>query len=286
MDLYIEYVIIDNMVMNYVILKMIDVTMGATIKKFNKVTVCSMGTVFAIFLPYLYFNKLLLFGYRFVVSIILVLCIQRFKKLRLFLGVYFLFVLYTFLLGGVCFGLINIMGFEYSASNLIMSTFEFPMGIFVLILFMLLLMFKRIILYAKNRFRVSNYMYNVTIFDGCNSASIVGFMDSGNNIELDNNGINIISVSTFLKLHKDIDLMDVIQKKKNIKGLQCVDYINIGGIGEEEKYLTFKIDKMEVNGRIFVAPRMVLAMKNFGNYDCILHRQFVEGINEKVYFKN
>ena len=44
-----------------------------------------------------------------------------------------------------------------------------------------------------------------------------------------------------------------------------------------EKYLTFLVDGLEVNGEIYQNVRLAVAVKNFGDYDCILHKDFVRG---------
>ncbi|MGN0960891.1 MAG: sigma-E processing peptidase SpoIIGA [Christensenellales bacterium] len=277
MELYIEYVILDNVVMNYIILKFIDITLGVKISVLNKCLVCILGTIFSIFLPYLYFNKFLLFGYRFLVSIILVMCIKKFKKIKNFLGIYSLFMTYTFLMGGVCFGLINLLGIKYNSTNLIMFSFEFPMGVFILILLLIIKLMCKIIWFIKTKLKNSNFMYDITLIDGESCAKTTGFYDSGNNIIYDDKGVNIISINLFLKLYKNINLTDVMFKKNEISDLKKISYIDIAGIGKKDKYLSFEIDRIIVNGCNYNSPRLVVAMKNFDNYDCILHKQFVKG---------
>ena len=280
MEIYIEYVILDNLVMNYIILRLIDVTIGVNVGRINKLLVCCLGTIFSIFLPYLYFNKFLLFGYRFCVSIILVLMIKKFKKIKNFLVYYCLFLAYTFLTGGACFGLINLLGIDYNSSNLIMNSFDFPMGVFALILLIVIKIIFKVVNLIKVKLGVSRYYYNITLIDGESVAKSIGFYDSGNNVVFQDNGVNIISINLFLKLYKNIDITDIMLKnimlKKNeIESLRGISYINISGIGSNEKYLSFVIDNIIVNGCSYKSPRLAVAMKNFNNYDCILHKQYI-----------
>lgn len=272
-----EYVIIDNAVMNYIILRLIDLTLGVKIKKINKSCVCFGGVVFAIFLPFLYFNKLILLFYRILASIILVMCIRKYNRFKDIAKMYLIFLIYTFMLGGVCFGLINILGFNYTATNLIMNSFEFPMGLFVLILLIIIKLLSKLINFMKNKLRNSNFMYEISLIDNEKVVDSIGFYDSGNCITFDNSGVNIISINLFLKLYNEIDIIDVVVKKKNICNLKDVSYIEISGIGNGEKYLSFVIDKMIVNGCNYLRPRIAVAMKNFDNYECILHKEFVGG---------
>lgn len=277
MEAYIEYVILDNISMNYIILNFIDLTTGIKIAKINKSIVCILGTVLAIFLPYLYFNKVLLFGYKILVSIILVMCIKRFHKFKSFLCTYMLFVIYTFLLGGVCYGVISLMGIDYTMSSIMISSFEFPVGFVLVIIVCMIRLIFGLIVAIKNKLRSSNYIYKISIIDGDKSVSSFGFLDTGNNVMVDGKGVSIISLSLFLKLYNDIDVMDIILKKENIKHLKHIQYIQIRGIGNEENYLSFVVDGLNINGKMVNYPRMALTLKNFGDHDCILSGDIIKG---------
>lgn len=277
MELYIEYVLMDNIIMNYIILKLLDITLGVKIRKVNKALVCGFGAIFSIFLPYLYFSKIILLGYRILVSITLVLLIKKFKKFKNYLTYYALFMAYTFLIGGVCYGVINLLGIEYTSTNLIMNSFEFPFGLLVLILMLAIKLICSVIKVIKKKLRSANYMYDITLIDSDRMVSTVGFFDTGNNVVFKDNGVNIISIGLFMELYKDIDLTEVMLKKNNIRNLKNINYIDISGIGSGEKYLSFEIDEMRVAGIKYLGARIAVAMKNFGDYDCILHRQFVKG---------
>lgn len=277
MEIYIEYVLVDNMVMNYLIVKLINITTGR--KRLTKThwLTCVIGTIFAIFLPFLYFNKLLLFGYKIVVSIILVLLIKRYKKVKSFITYYLMFITYTFLLGGLCYGIINVLGIDYNANGLIIYSLDFPMGVLLIVLYLFIKILFASINLIKNRLNSLSWYYDAVLVDRDKRVETVGFLDTGNNIANADGGVNVISIDLFLKLYKDIDLCDIVLGKQNIDGLKNIDYISIAGIGKEDKCLTFVIDQMIVNGVKYDRPRLALAMRNFGDYGCILHKNFVKG---------
>jgi hypothetical protein len=56
-----------------------------------------------------------------------------------------------------------------------------------------------------------------------------------------------------------------------------MEYIDISGIGETEKYLSFEINSIELGGKEYRNQRIAVAYKNFGDYDCILYKDFVKG---------
>lgn len=277
MELYIEYVILDNFSMNFVILKMLDKLLGIVTNRVNKAIICVLGSIFAIFLPYLYFDKLLLFFYRIVVSIILVMCMRRFRSFKSFLQVYGLFVLCTFVCGGVCYGMINLLGIGYTKSGILISEFEFPVGLFITIMAVVVVGIFRLINVCKRKMYRANYIYKIILIDGGKRVESFGFCDTGNNVVFDSNGVNIISLDLFSKLHKDVNLTSVVLGKMADSDLRGVEYIPIAGLSQSKKYLSFLIDKMIVGGVEFSYPRIAVALKDFGEYGCILHRQFVRG---------
>lgn len=276
-ELYIEYVILDNFSMNFVILKMLDKLLGVKIGWVNKSIICILGSIFAIFLPYLYFNKFLLFLYRIVVSIILVMSIRRFRSIMSFLQAYGLFILCTFVCGGVCYGMINLLGIEYTKSGILISDFEFPIGLFITIMLVVMGGVLRLLDLCKRKLYRANYIYKIILIDGEKRVESFGFCDTGNNVIFDSNGVNIISLDLFSRLHQDVDLTSVVLGKVADGDLRGVEYIPIAGLSQSKKYLSFLIDKMIVGEEEFSYPRIAVALKDFGEYGCILHRQFVRG---------
>ena len=82
-ELYIEYVLIDNFVVDYILLKFIEKTLGVKIYRIRFALFLILGVISALFLPYLYFDSGLMFLYRIFVSIILTLCIKKYKNFNM-----------------------------------------------------------------------------------------------------------------------------------------------------------------------------------------------------------
>lgn len=277
MELYIEYVILDNWVIDYMILKLLETTIGNKIAKKNKIFVCVLGVFFATFMPFLYKFQLVVGMYKILVSIILVMCIKKYNKLKDFATYYFLFIAYTFLIGGVILGVISLLGIKYTMSNVIIFNFNFPIGVFLLIILFVLKLIKMTLNIIKSKLRKAGFMYEIMLQDNGKEVLCCGFFDSGNNVVVNGKGVSIISINLFLKLYGNMDLHKVLTRKIEEGVLKNIEYINISGIGEGDKYLSFQIDMMSIGGCEYNNPRIAVAMKNFGDYDCILHKDFVKG---------
>ena len=210
MELYIEYIIIDNSFIDYSIVRLIELTMGSTIKKKNKFLVCCIGTGCAFILPYLYGCRVVLVLFRLLTSIILVLLIKKYKSFKNFATYYLLFMTYTFLIGGAVLGVINMLGIQYRASSLIMYSLELPLGVFGIVLLLVVRSVICICKLIKRKLKSANSMYDVRFYNNGEIVDCLAFFDTGNNITCDSKGVIIISIETLLKLYKDIDISIVV----------------------------------------------------------------------------
>jgi hypothetical protein len=154
------------------------------------------------------------------------------------------------------------------------------LGVFALVFLIVLRTLKNFIMLIKSKLKQASYIYQITICDGEIKEDIVAFYDTGNNIKNGGVGVNIISLNLFLKLHKDIDLHKVLMGKIDNSILKEVKYIDIQGIGKTQKFLSYNVDFFEIEGLKFENARVAVAMKNFGEYDCILHKDFLRGVYE------
>ena len=94
---------------------------------------------------------------------------------------------------------------------------------------------------------------------------------------LEGKGVNIISLNLFMKIYKDFPLEKLyLQQTINYK-LKNLQYIDIGGLSTKEKYLSFTIDRVMVESRIFENVTLAVVLKNFDDFDCILHNNLVGG---------
>lgn len=277
MILYIEYVILDNLVMDYIILKFLEINFKEKIRKRNKFLVCIFGVVTAIFLPFIMKYQLLFFLYKILTACLMVLFIKKYKKIKNYILYLTSFIAYTFLTGGMCFGLINLLGINYTMSGVLIYNFEFPVSLFILIFSLLLWILKLSIIIFKKKLKVSNYLYNIMLFDGDKKIDAIGFFDSGNKVTFEGKGVNIISLNLFLRLYKDFPLEKLYLKQKINYKLKNLNYINIRGLSAKEKYLSFTIDKVIVESHIFENVMLAVALRNFDNFDCILHSNLIGG---------
>jgi len=277
MNLYIEYVVLDNLVVDYFILRMISLFFKIKINKLNIIFFCLVGIVSAFFLPYIMHIKYLSLLYKFIISIIMVMVIRKFSNFKIFIKYYLTFLVSTFMMGGIIYAILMLFGIKYTSSSIVLYSFELPMSVLIIVSFLCFWFVKKVVKLLQYQLNVSNYLYSIKIEDGEHSAEGVGFYDTGNNVIIDGEGVNIISINLFMKLYKDFPIEKIVFRNVSNKVLKNVEYINIEGLSNNEKYLSFVIDKICVDKKEFNNVRVAVTLKNFENFDCILHNNLIGG---------
>lgn len=273
MVIYIEYVLIDNIVMNYLIINFIEATLKNKIRKINKFISCLLGGLMTLLLPYFYTKSLLLFVYKIIVSFSMVIILKKYKSLKNFFTYYILFIAYTFLIGGIIFGIINMLQIDYTISGVMFYSFEFPIGIFVVLGLIGVVLGKKVITTLKKYLRESNLLYPIKLFANNLCVEGVGFYDSGNTLNVDGEFVSIISLDMFMRIYTDIPLEKILLRK--IDNLRGIRYIDIKGLNSNGSFLSFLIDKMCVGSNEFKNVRVAVAIKNFNKFDCILNSNYI-----------
>ena len=191
-------------------------------------------------------------------------------------------ITYTFLVGGVIFGIINFLGIKYTISNLIIYNFDFPIGVFVAIVMLMLKIVSGVVTIIKEKFRKTCYIYPIVIKDNGVVFKTSAYWDSGNNVKVEDKGVSIISLGLFLRLYKTIDLQKLYCQDFDNCGLKNPKYITIKGVGRGNRCLSFEIDQLILNNRIIKDVRVAVAMRNFEEYECILYKDMLGGVYEKI----
>ncbi len=280
MTLYLEYVILDNFVINIFLCNAIDLTFKRKFKSVNKIISSIIGTISAIFLPFLLKYNVLLILYKILTSLIMVLVLQKYKTYKqYFVNLIFLYF-YTFLFGGMILGVLNLLGLKYTMSGILLYNFEFPISLIFLLFFVGYWLTKKIIKTLSKQLKFNNLIYDITLVDDDKKVKCVGFYDSGNGVSKDGQAVSIISIDTFIKLHSEYPFEKLLFRNLDHNKLKNASYISINTLSKSAKYLSFTIDKLIINRKEFNNAVVAVAIKNFENFDCILNSNLIGGEND------
>ncbi|MBQ2864656.1 MAG: sigma-E processing peptidase SpoIIGA [Clostridia bacterium] len=280
MEVYIEYVVLDNLIINYVLLRLVDFSLKLNAKKSLCVLSAVIGTIAAVLFPFLNFNialnNFILFILKLLLGLVMVLIIKKPKSLTCLITTFFLFLTYTFVLGGMCFGLIYMLNLKTTFSGVLINGFEIPISLFLLLGLCYLKILFGLIKIVKHKCNYSKFYYDVKLCVNNKHTIVTGFLDSGNQINVLNSGIVVINYKTLIKLYPNLNLQKLIVGNLKESGLKNAKLINITNSGGNTKMLTFTLDELQIvgeNNKVINLKNQVvgLAKTNFnGQFDCLL----------------
>lgn len=269
MSVYIEAVVIDNFIIDYILL-------SGTYKLF-KIKICVwrvcaaaiIGTIFALFIPFIKINSFLLFAVKFAVGGAMVICGANVKTFKKFITCYVVFFLFTFLLGGAIIGASYLMSFDFSVTSSFGIITKIPVGIILGSAFMLYIITSKIIDKIYKKREIFPFIRKCEVLIGAKWYSVRGFIDTGNKLYDFATGKPIVLcsrdfASRLMKNHCIISLSSRLTKIETLAGTGQI--------------ILFEVSKFKIyNGQdVNILDNITLGIsgkKKFaeGDYDLILH---------------
>ena len=247
MEIIIEYVLIDNLVINFLILYITAFALKLTFKKWRFFLADIFGTMLAIVFPLLNLHFALLLLLKILTGVLMVLIAFKVEKFKHFFVLFFSFILSTALFGGITF---LIYYFIFGSLNLEMclsNSYNFPLGIIWLGLSLFVLFNKKIIslIIAKQKSR--KFLYKIEFQTKSKKIRATAYLDSGHKLfdPTDNLPVIIINYNLFCKLYK-IPIENILLKNVS-KELKNAHYIKISTLNSgSNEMLIFEVDEIRL----------------------------------------
>ncbi len=264
MKIVIEYVLIENFLINLIVLK----TVGLFLKEKGRLFFVSalLGAVVTLICPLLRLTT----GGSFLLQLgcaVFYVCISfKFSGLKKFLVLYLTYFMSAFLYGGAC----------YFFAGLFNQTY------LLLVLAVVVAVFCVVSLLLKRRRRkksLEGFCFDVKIKVGEKSFDFKAFLDSGNFLSdpITNKPVCLINYKAFSTLFSEIALEDVLRKGEKVKKLKFAHYISFNTLNSNDKILVFQADSLQIGERSYEKQMLGLSLKNFNQTfgtDVILHNEF------------
>lgn len=256
---YIEYVILDNFIIDYLLLKYTFI-LTRTKSSFWQLLLCSfLGTAFAVLLPLLSINAQIKTALKVVFSFLIVLSCGLYRSKKSFFICYFIFLTFTFLLGGGISGIFNI--FNLSLDR------EYSIGIVIGLGYLLIKIITKIITFIYRKKTVFNYLYDCEIILKNVRLKVKGFLDTGNRLYENNENLPVILCNSSVAYNLTNGF------KNKIKG----NYLELTTVSGEEKIFVFKIDCIKIyqedKTNIYNNVMLGISKRNFNDFDLLLHSE-------------
>ena len=241
MSVYIELVALDNFSITFLLSKLSYFVLGESSKIWRILSASFIGTIIAIFYPFIHGIALSIF---IKIACGLLMCLILFKPKKLLRGTAVFFLL-TFAFGGA---LTALSFFKYgSVEKALTQPFtSIPIGAMLAAVYLIFVAVKALSQKIKKSRDVTDFIYDAEIIVFGSSVKCKAFLDSGNRLYDDGNGLPIViaSVSTLSSVLSD-ELMTnlIVGKTKDFKSAHYIDYSTVGG---KAKMFVFKPDGLVV----------------------------------------
>lgn len=261
MTVYIEYVLIDNFVIDYLLLQASHKIAGVSAKKSRLCFCAVLGALVALACPVLENFKPLLIAVKVACGLLIPLLSANFRSTREYFITAALFLCLTFLSGGAVTGVFGIFGLSYSS--------EISVALMFLPAWAAIVCVKKAVKFVYKRKDLTCFLYRVTLFSGGNSVEVTGFLDTGNGVYDGDSPVVFLNSKTARKLFIGKDGKPVPLKRITVKTVS----------GESEK-ICFKLDRLVIYTgdipNIFNNVTVCVADGGAGaGYDLILHPAFI-----------
>lgn len=260
MEIWIEDVILDNMIIDSLILMSTNTLAKMNAKKWRIFVSAVLGTAIALLSPILP-NLINLLIKPFVAGIMVILAF-KIKTIKHFFATYLLFFLITFLYGGASIGICELLGIEYQLSSNFAYKNQVPISVIILICTFVYFCIKNVIKLVFSKHKNDNLYYQIKIENCGKICEISAFLDTGNLIECNKKPITIVNYQTFCKIYPKVKFQDILLKRKiDIKNSRYIEIESLENM--KENMFVFEVDMLTVNGKTIDNALLGLSLKNF-----------------------
>jgi len=257
MTIYIESFLIQNILINFCLLKLVYLTSKSKTNFFRLLTASIVATIPSIMIVF-FLNNHAVLNITKVISALLMLAIAFKTSKKQFMFNLILLFLYTYAFGGI---ISNFGSTAYHTNLGVIMTSKFSLELICLILIIFTYIFELIAKHIKHKIITSNLLYDITLTQSNNTIKISAYMDTGNFINHHGKPVLILDLEVYLKLTKT-NLINFYTSK--------TEQLQTETINGKNGLKIFEIDEMKI--------------KN-GKHIIKLHNQIV-AINTTNCFKN
>lgn len=260
MTVYIEYVLIDNFVIDYLLLKATFAITGSNYSKRWLFLCAFLGAIFALLFPLITVNKILLAIIKIAFGLILVAISVKHKSAKEFYINLIIFFLLTFAVGGSIIGVYSIFNLSYSS--------ELSVAIMILPVYLLIKGITVVIKFIYRRKSVMTGVFEIEISAFNKIKKGKGFFDTGNAV-YDNDSPVIFCDKNFVKEFLDGALLSPVRK------------ITVSTATGKDQLVAFKTTSVKIyidnKAHIFYNVTLCVTKKQVGmGYDVILHPDLIK----------
>lgn len=266
MTVYIEYVLIDNLVIDYLTLKLTCYILRKEYSKLRLFFTALLGAVFALAYPLYAFGGILEVLIKLLMGVLLSLISNKYKSFKEGLTGVLTFTFVTFLFGGAVYAIFNFFKIKVGT--------EFSIAVCILPVIVLYKILKALITALIKNKEVKSVTYDITINKNGKKVTGKGFLDTGNLTFIEGKPALFIS-------------LDFLEKTLEVKDYQDFKKTRITtATGSKENYRVlldefgvYCFGKWNIYNNVWA---VIVKSEILCNCDVLFGTAFLEGVNAKI----
>lgn len=247
MEIVIEYVLIDNVVINFLILWLSALVLRIDGRRHWFFVSALFGAGISLVSPLLSLPIWLSIVFKLLLGFVIArigLGAKGFKKNLLFFSI---FLIMTAVVGGACFGIVFLFGGTFDSGFLTVYNMEIPVGVVLLLASLVCFGVGRIIKILGRKKLVGDFIFQGEILNNGKNAKFDVFLDSGNTLfdPIFNKPVLIVEFSVFSKVF-DVPFEKVIARKISETEIENSHYIDYGTAAGKGKMLVCEVENFSI----------------------------------------
>lgn len=277
MEVYIEYVILDNFFITMAVLIITQKCLHIDIILYRLILACVFGTVCAVLIPLINIHLALLILLKAISGGLICLIILKKLSIKKFLSLFCTFLGVTFLLGGMSMALLYMLG-ENTKNILTINYFnDLPVGVMISGIVLAVFFSVKFFVITYRTKELKPYVRKLEIFYEDKTVCINGLIDSGNNLYDPDTNLPVVVVNNKMmyQLIQDKVILDLARGKN--APIKCGKVIEFGTASDISKMLIIKPDKILIYSgdqvNTIYDVMLGFAKKNIGGqtYEALIH---------------
>ena len=269
MEIYIEVFLIQNILINFCLLKLVYLTTKIKTTTFKLILSSLLGAVPSVLTAIIIQNNIVLNIVKITTAMLMLIVAFKQTK-KQFIFNYMLLFLFTYAFGGI---VISLSSQVYFTSFGAVLTSKFSLELICIIFIIFTYVYEHLVKHLKLKINTNSLIYNLKLSHKNNTISINAYMDTGNLINHNGEPVLILDLDAYLKLTKT-NLINFLSSN-----METISTTTING---SNKLKLFKIDKIEIKNKnkiieinsCYVAINQINRFKNT-NYQALLSPLFL-----------
>lgn len=266
MIVYIEDTLIENSLITLLLLMMVNFSLKIKANKMRMFFSCLIAGMIALLYTLLHLNGFLLLLTKAMIGMIICFIAYSFKFNKKTMLNYTLFMLYTFIYGGI-----NLFVY-YSLYGNFASDKKFLLYLVILCVLFVSYFIVQVVKALYSRKNKYDFSFDISMRNGNKSISVRAYLDSGNSLvdPLSQKPVILVNYQIFSQLCKDISPIDIALKK--IDKLNNGHYIKVQTANSQSELLSFCIDAIKIKTKTKTIevdnPILALSKTKMTGFNC------------------